>query len=310
MTDRAMSDSQARDVFERACPDVRVSRVRPVAPGHSGDHWLVDTDSGLLLLKVPRRTTDPDHFRNLVAASRRAAQAGVPVPQFRAFVPFDELAGAPVLVQEYVPGRMASEVWSDLDAADRGRVGGELGELVARMHGTKADALTDVAGADPYPTVADYAEELLGAALEETTDVSLDVPGGWESVAGAVRHSVGLIGAVQPTLVHLDLYLDNVLLAEESARVVAVIDFEHARFSDQYEEFGKITDLLFDWHPQTREPFLRAYTAVHPLEEGARRRIDAHVGLYNVRMCGYFRRWQPSLVPDYQKRIAAWMRGR
>jgi aminoglycoside phosphotransferase (APT) family kinase protein len=305
-----MSDSQARDVFARACPDVRVLRVRPVEAGHSGDHWLVDTDSGLLLLKVPRRTTDPEHFRNLVAAARRAAEAGVPVPQFRAFVPLDELAGGPVLVQEYVPGRMASEAWPDLDTAGRGRVAGEIGELIARMHGRKADALTNVAGGDPYPTVADYAEKKLRVALEATTDLSLDVPGGWENVASAVRRSFGLIGAVQPTLVHLDLYLDNVLLAEDSARVTAVIDFEHARFSDQYEEFGKIADLLFDWHPQTREPFLRAYTAAHPLDEDARRRIDAHVGLYNVRMCGYFRRWQPNLVPDYQKRIAEWMRDR
>ncbi|WP_163507029.1 phosphotransferase family protein [Fodinicola acaciae] len=310
MNDRVMPDGLARQAVERACPGIEVRCVRPVAAGHSGDHWLVDTDDGRLLLKVPRRITDPGHFRHLVAAANRAVEAGLPVPRFRSFVPFDEIVGGPVLVQEYVPGRMATEAWPHLTPAERHRVSAQIGELVARLHQTKGDALTDVLGDRPYPSIADYAEKILRQALAETTDVSLDVVGGWKSVETVVRSAVERIGVVEPTLVHLDLYLDNILLAEDGAEVAAIIDFEHARFSDQYEEFGKITDLLFDWHPQTREPFLRAYADVHPLDDQAWQRIDAHVGLYNVRMCGYFRRWQPNLVADYQKRIAEWMADR
>ena len=107
-----------------------------------------------------------------------------------------------------------------------------------------------------------------------------------------------------PTLCHHDFYLDNVLLAD--GKPVRLLDFEHARYSDQYAEFGKISELLFDWYPETERPFMAAYERLHPQDDATRRRIRVHCGLYNAQMCGYFAKYQKGLVPVYLDRIKAW----
>lgn len=46
------------------------------------------------------------------------------------------------------------------------------------------------------------------------------------------------------SLVHADLYFDNVLVHEGSA--VCLLDFEHACYADRFADFGKMRELLFE----------------------------------------------------------------
>lgn len=296
---------KVRAAFEEACPGVRVDRMSPMAGGYTSAHWRFDTDEGPLLLKVPVRNSDPEHLRHLLVATRLAAEAGLPVVRFRSFVPHAHELGKPVLVLEFVDGEQASAAWTSLRAADRARISEEMGSLLGRLHAaTGADRLTDALGGREVPSVAEEARNGLDEALGTLADVRID--GGWSRVRERVQKRVEDIGAVRPVLTHRDFYLDNVLVSGGSVRTV--LDFEHARFSDQYSEFGKISELLFDWYPETRGPFLDGYRRWHEIDDGAWARIHAHCGLYNVVMCGYFARWEPELVPEYTTRIEQWLR--
>lgn len=299
---------QIKDAFSRACPGTDVRGLARIEQGYTGQHWVLDTDEGDLLMRIPLRIRDPEHQRHLIAATRRAAEAGLPVTRFRAFVPHDEVLGGPVVVCEYAPGRSASDLFPTMTVAQRESVGAELGELVAKLHQCVGERFGDVMGRDTFCSFTAYARDRLAAALAETTEI--DLGRSWDEVARRVDARLATYEETRPTLVHKDLYLDNVLLREEptgDVRVAAILDFEGARFSDRLEDFGKLDDIVFGWWPETKEPFLRAYGAIHPLDAAEYARIHAQVGLYNVVMAAHFQRWQQAHVPDYVRRINEWL---
>jgi len=47
----------------------------------------------------------------MIYATRLASEVGVPVVRFRAFLPESRATGTPVVVQEFVAGERASDVW-------------------------------------------------------------------------------------------------------------------------------------------------------------------------------------------------------
>lgn len=298
---------QVLAAFARACPGTEVNGLRPMNQGYTGQHWVVDTDEGDLLVRIPMRVRDPEHQRHLLVATRKAAEAGVPVARLRAFVPHDHELGGPMVVQEFGPGKSASDLFPTLSPEQRSSVGGELGELVAAMHRCAGPGFSNLLGRDRFPSLLDYARARLHESVGYAREIRLDRS--WDDVIRRVDQRLTAAGEAQPVLVHRDLYLDNVLLREDQdgrVRVAALLDFEGARWSDQYEEFGKLDETVFEWWPDTKEPFLDAYARVHPLGPEQHQRIHAHVGLYNVVMAAHFQRWQPEIVPDYVHRIAQW----
>lgn len=299
---------QVNAAFARACPGTRVHDLVRIEQGYTGQHWVLDTDEGKLLMRIPLRNRDPEHQRHLIVATRKAAEAGLPVSRFRAYVPYDEDINGPVVVCEFQPGRSASDLLPTMSPDQRAAVGAELGELVAKLHRCVNERFSDVMGRDVFPTFRAYARGRLDMALEYA--VKIDLGHSWGDVIERIERRLAVYEPTEPTLVHKDLYFDNVLLQEEPTgeiRIAAILDFEAARFSDRFEEFGKLDDVVFDWWPDTKEPFLRAYTAVHPLDERDHARLHTQVGLYNVVIAGHFQRWQPEIVPDYVRRINRWV---
>jgi aminoglycoside phosphotransferase (APT) family kinase protein len=298
------SADAVRAAFDGACPGVRVRDVRPLDVGYSSKQWLFDTDEGPLMLKVPVRNPDPHKLRNMIAATRVAAELGIPVSRYRAFLPHHDAVGAPVLVQEFLAGEQATRAWADLEPADRTAVAATLGDWVGLLHTRTGAALTDVLGDGRRESVeADVLAQLDKAAaqLAEVGDIGVDLA----EVRRRIERGAAEFGEVEPTLCHRDVYLDNLLL--NGRRAARLLDFEHARFADRYAEFGKIRELLFDHHPETERPFLDAYEDRHPIDDAGRHRLDVHIGLYNVVMCGYFSKWTPDLVPVYVERIKGWL---
>lgn len=289
-----------RDAFALACPGTRVHDVTPLDLGHASRQWLFDTDEGPLMLKIPVRDGDPDKLRNLIAATRAAAELDIPVSRFRAFLPDAAPVAAPVLVQEFLPGRQASGDWKELPLDTRQDAAATLGRWVGLLHTRRGTGFTDLLGGNRYDSVAEHVAESLAEAVTaiRVAELPVDV----DTAVTRIEQGVAEFGEVVPTLCHHDFYLDNVLLAD--GRPCRLLDFEHARYSDQFAEFGKLSELLFDWHPETREPFLAAYQEFHQLDE---HRVDVHCGLYNLVMCGYFSKWTPKLVPAYLDRIEAWL---
>lgn len=289
---------EIRSGFAEACPGARIDDIAPLRVGRASRQWLIRTDEGLLMLKVPVRNQDPEHFRHLVAATRLAAEIDLPVTRYRAFLPASRELGLPVLVQEYVVGDRASDVWESLPPARRQEVAHTLGRWVGTLHTLRGPVFTDALGRRGYSSQAERAARALDSAEPKLSGVDGMA---WADVRRRIERRFAAFGAVAPTLCHHDFYLDNVVL--RGGRAVRLLDFEHARYSDRFAEFGKIQELLFEWWPETEEPFLAGYAELQTVDE---QRIHAHVGLYNVQMCAYFSRYQPDLVPIYTDRIGAW----
>jgi Ser/Thr protein kinase RdoA (MazF antagonist) len=301
-----LTDELVRAAFAAACPQAMVREVAGLDLGYANRHWLFHTDEGPLLLKIPVRNTDPDHLRNLLAATRVAGELGIPVSKYPAFVPHFEPLGAPVLVQEFVPGTQAAQQWAQLPLPARQDTAATLGRWVGALHTRRGAELTNLIGGRRHESVAAQVDADLTEALTVLHDAGVDAD--LTKVRVRIERGVAEFGPVEPTLCHRDVYLDNVLLTDGAPS--RLLDFEHARFSDQFAEFGKLRELVFDWYPETEAPFMAAYEELHPLDDAARHRIDVHIGLYNVVMCGYFCRWTPGLVPAYLDRISAWLAAR
>lgn len=304
--EREFGAEQATDALRRACPGIEVKDVRPLHQGYSGQHWVFGTDEGDLLLRTAS-PDGPEHLRHLLAATRRAAEAGVPTVRFRSFVPYDDATEGPLLVQEFGPGRSGTDAFPELTTEQRARVGAELGRLVALLHTERGTAYADVLGRDAYPTATDWALSELERCLPIVRDVEIE--GSWDELAHRVRLRLEANEPGAPTLLHRDIYFDNVLVVERpEPTVAAILDFERARYGDQFEEFGKLDDVVFGFWPDTREAFLAAYTEVHPIGQGEQHRIHAYIGLYNiVMMAHFFTGTQRQFVPDYVARVATWL---
>ena len=300
----AEDETTIRQVLERACPEVRVEALRPLDAGYTSDQWIADTDQGTLLVKVPLRNRDPEHFRRLVATTRLAAEHGIPVVRYRRLVEHDPAVDGPVLVQEFQAGDAAGDVWESLDEEGRKTLCRDLGDVVGRVHGIKGPTFGDVLG-DGATTLRESVEEEVGSLLGGTAAF-----GDGAAVRTAITAAVARLdsSASVPALVHGDLWLPNFLV--RAGRITCVLDFEHAVHADRFRDFGKLDEHVFDAFPAGRGVFLEAYATARPVPDDWERRVDvAHV-LHALSMHVYFLRWSPEWAPQYARQVEAWLEGR
>ncbi|WP_306747962.1 phosphotransferase family protein [Saccharothrix yanglingensis] len=292
-------------VLAELCPTTAVSSLQPGPASYSNRLWLAETDEGRLLVRVPGRTDDPEYVRATLTATRLAGEAGVPTVRYRAFAPTTRL-GLPVVVQEFRPGENAATALRR-NGADLRHLAGRLGEWVGLLHGVRRDtfgAVTDSGGGHSWSEAAAEDVRRVLAAVDEDL-----LPAGRGAVESAFHRAIGELGPTGPaSLVHGDLYLDNVLV--DRGTPSALLDFEHARFRDRFADFGKLTELLFEWWPGSEEPFLESYREHFPADPSDEPRLRLGTGLYALSQLGYFARWQADLVPVYRARLENWVRGR
>lgn len=302
---RTPQEVTARDVADTLadiCPDLTVSSVSSGPSSYSNRLWRADTSDGAVLVRVPGRNTDVEHARATLTATELASRAGIPTVHNRTFAPTTRL-GLPVIVQELLPGENATTAVR-AGRADIGEVGATLGDWIGRLHRVRRDTYGGVrvdAGAHNW---ADAAAEQVQAALSAVSEDSL--PAGRNTIGMIFDRVIAELGPTRPaSLTHGDLYLDNVLV--EGGKPVALLDFEGARFSDRFADFGKLSELLFEWWPDSKDPFLKRYYEYFPAEPSDVIRLQLGIGLYALNQLTYFARWQPDLVPEYRTRLERWL---
>ncbi|MBP5855489.1 phosphotransferase family protein [Marivibrio halodurans] len=172
------------------------------------------------------------------AVMRRAARVGVPVPEVlktgQARAPGSVAMDRPYLIMRRVVGRAVASELVGLGTADGVRVGRRAGEVLGRLHGIAPDAGV-VDGLIPPP------EDPAGARLANLSR-ALDATGAVEPglewvLAWLTRNRPA---PVPPRLVHGDFRSGNLMIDGGSgkARLVAVLDWEFARWSDPHEDLG------------------------------------------------------------------------
>lgn len=299
----AITEAQARDAVAEACPTTRIASIDSATLGYSSRQWLAKTDEGDLLVKFPARDPDPERIRAMIYATRVASEAGVPVVRFRAFLPASLATGSPVVVQEFVVGERASDVWPSLDEAQRCQLAGEFGAVVGRVHQQAQGWFGDVLGATGQPSSSEFMAAQVHALLAQVpTDVT---PAGRVRLADIFDRCIGRLDpAIPPSLVHGDLWWENVLL--DGGSLQRLLDFEHARFADRFLDFGKLDELVFDGWPKGRASFVERYEDLLAAPDDAALRIHLGHGYSDLLMYVYFARWTPKWVPAYSQRLDSW----
>ncbi|WP_433220156.1 phosphotransferase family protein [Dactylosporangium sp. CS-047395] len=294
-----------RSALLEACPGLVVADIRPLEAGYTSRQWVADTDEGPLLAKTPVRNPDPSHMRRLIAATRRAADGGVPVVRFRALVPHSAFVGGPLLVQEFQDGTPADAAWESMSPAARLGFAAELGTVVGRIHACTGPWFGDIlAGGEAFTTVHDFLRARVDAQLAKAPGV---LAADLLDRAGPALHAAisSVPSDAVPSLVHGDLWRPNFLLRD--GRIGCVLDFEHGRWGDRFLDFGKLDEHIFAAYPEGRDPFLRAYDAVLPLPGDWEARVRLGTAIHNLATAVYFARWNPEYVPEYVDGLTAWL---
>jgi aminoglycoside phosphotransferase (APT) family kinase protein len=293
-----------RLILQRACPGARVESVVPLHAGYTSKQWIAETDEGRLLVKVPQRNRDPEHLRRLMTSARVAAEHGIPVVRFRQLVPHEPAVDGPVLIQEFLEGDAASDVWDALNGDERLVLCRDLGDIVGRIHRIAGTEFGDVLGGGRAATLGESVEAELDTLLEQADPG--EIPDR-DAIRAAVTVGLSRLdrAASVPALTHGDLWLPNFLVRDR--RISCALDFEHARYADRFRDFGKLDEHIFDAFPAGRAVFLESYAAACPLPRDWEQRVDlAHV-LHALTMHAYFLRWQPQWAPQYAQQAQEWL---
>lgn len=299
-----METDTIRDVLSLACVGIRIGEIHRLDAGRTSRQWVADTDEGPLLVKVPVRETDPEHQRHLVAATRLAAEAGVPTVRFRSVVAEAEGLGSPVLVQEFLAGDAADQVWDEMTVGERESLAVQLGTLLGDLHSAPRPWFGDVLGREYRADVRTWLTDAVHTRLRNAPEDI--VPAGRERLAVAFEAAIERIPVDEPAaLTHGDLWLPNLVVGH--GRISGVLDFEHAAFGERFQDFGKLEEHLTGPHPEIRSALLMAYDARCPLPADWESRIELSRALNALSMCVYFSRWQPELAPEYASELAAWL---
>jgi aminoglycoside phosphotransferase (APT) family kinase protein len=295
-----------RSALIEACPGIRVTGVRRLDAGYTSRQWVADTDEGRLLVKTPVREQHPEHLRRLIATTRRAADSGVPVVRFRAFVPTSSVLDAPLLVQEFQDGVPADEAWESMDTARRLRFAEDLGRLVGRLHAGSGPWFGDVLGTEKHPDIRTFLHALVESRLADAPEDITSV--GRDGLAARLHRAVDAVPPdTAPSLTHGDLWRQNMVIRQD--RIACLLDFEHGGYSDRFLDFGKLDEHIFTGFPAGRAVFLGAYNELCALPEDWEARVRLGHAVHSLSMCVYFLRWTPQWAPQYLSELEEWLPG-
>jgi aminoglycoside phosphotransferase (APT) family kinase protein len=249
--DRQSTYSGTKDVAERLRFDVGrlESYLRERAPGFAGPivlkqfkggqsnpTYLVETPSRSYVLrrKPPGKLLPSAHavdreYRVIAALHPQ----GFPVAEPILYCADESIAGTAFFLMSYVEGRVFWEPqMPSSNPAERARVYDAMNATLARLHGFEPAAigLADYGRGENYVArqVERWSKQYRASETEKIEDME-------RLIAWLPAH----LPPPQPTrLVHGDYRLDNMILAADEPRIVAVLDWELSTLGDPLADFS------------------------------------------------------------------------
>ena len=209
-----------------------------ISGGRSNLTYLLRTPGGQWVLRRPPLghilPTAHDMGREYRMISA-LADTEVPVPRPFAFCQDPDVIGAPFYIMEYCRGIVIRDRWPpDYGSeADRGRTSQALVTTLAKLHAVDWQAV----GLADFARPGGYVErQLRRLQAQWESSKTQEVPLLEEVWA---RLSASLPPSPPSTIVHGDLHLHNIMLAEDDpGRIVAVLDWELATIGDPLADLG------------------------------------------------------------------------
>jgi aminoglycoside phosphotransferase (APT) family kinase protein len=205
-------------------------------------------DGTILVLKVSPSSDMPllTYERGIMATEamfyQAAAIAGVRVPRVLHTDFTHRIVDSDLLVMSYCSGRSWYSQRDDIGPADRARLRGELGGMVATLH-----AITGPGFGYPAQSVAPlsagWREAFTGmvdTVLADAASFGATLPRAAEEIADVMAAYAPVLEEVTtPVLVHFDLWDGNILvdLAAPTPAIGGLIDGERAMWADPLADF-------------------------------------------------------------------------
>ena len=294
---------------EAGISPAQIADVAPLGGGTFNDVSRVTLSDGRrLILKVPPPPEVPllTYERGILRTEALFYDLAAPHPQIPAVIHagFGHRDGVgDFLLMTELPGEPWPAVADRITDHQRQRLRGELGGIVAGLHGMTGRGF----GYPAQPLAASWRAAFGGMldtilAEAEQYQVTLPRPAG-EIRQLAARHESALDEVTTPVLVHFDLWDGNILVDLDGGtpRVGGLIDAERAFWGDPLAEFVSLA-LLGDIRRD--ETFLAGYR-----EAGGPARLDASspVRLALYRSYLYLIMLVEAVPREYDGRVYAWL---
>lgn len=238
------------------------SQWEPLPGGWSGESFLAGVGGERTVVRIcPPRAPRGGAGVQVEAALVRLVRGLVPVPEvLEVRPPVDRAPG--LLVTRFVPGVRGDDVVRGADAPVLRRVGEQLGRVAGTLagiatlepgHFVDGELRTRRPGAEEEDLVAVVESRLPSLRGMDEMGVRR-----LRRVARSAQEVLDEVG--RTTVVHGDLHPRNVVLAEETLELRAVVDWEHAHSGSPHADLGSL--LRFDRAPEWEEAVLEGWAAV------------------------------------------------
>jgi aminoglycoside phosphotransferase (APT) family kinase protein len=210
--------------------------------GHSNETFFVSRGAARWVLRRPPRGAFLPTAHDVVREHRvLSALAGTPVRAPRPVLVCEDASviGAPFALMEAVDGfvirdRLPAPFAGSDHARGRRTIGEDLVDALAEVHGVDWRAI----GLEGFGKPGGYLERQLrrwGGQLERTEPLTRVLPDLHRAGDWLGRH---LPAESRLSLVHGDYKLDNVVVASDPPRVVAILDWEMSTLGDPLADLG------------------------------------------------------------------------
>ena len=303
--DHPIADADLQAVLGAAFP-AGTRAVTRLGKSFGYPSFRVTTADGEFLLKIAPSAAEIARFGTTQDMTAQARAGGVNTP---AVITVGAVREHPYLVQQFAPGLDAEDAWPSLSAAARATFWRDFGRAVAAMHSLTGLAFTE--GRVPAGREADWGAHIevrVTRLHKENVRAAVLTRPEIDRASEKIRTWAHETAAhVMPALVHRDLCLRNVLVSE--GKLTALLDFEHARFSDRVFDFVALSANVFSVHPEGEALFLDGYREQYPFPpEAFKKRLAVADGLEYFGGLAYWSRTSDrENLAKYLDRVRSWL---
>jgi fructosamine-3-kinase len=240
--------------------------VSSIGAGHYNDSYYVDLDEGRFVLRVappdvtPRLFYEIDMMKSEVNLHRLIREhTDIPVPQIIYHDFSREVIDRDYLIMEYLEGN--SGLFDER----------ELGGYVRQMHAVKSDECGYPERAAPaaknWPDIFHTYVRLI---LDDCLSCGVIDDNERQHFMSTYEKRLDVIADVSPSLLHLDLWTQNILTV--NGRITAILDFDRGLYGDPELEFA-----VLDTYAYSTPEFFDGYGEPRPVDSRAQIRQKLYI---------------------------------
>ena len=253
--------------------------LRPLSGGQSNPTYLLEDATGRRVLRkqppgelLPSAHAVDREYRVMSAL----ADSAVPVPRMLHYCADRAIVGTPFYLMSYAQGRVFMDPGlPGMAAAERAALYAEAGRVLAALHAVDPAE----AGLSDYGRSGDYFARQVGRWTRQYRDTQTEPIAAMDALIDWLpRH---IPPEMPARVVHGDYRLDNMILAEDAPRVIAVLDWELSTLGDPLADFAYH---LMAWHmPHSDSAAGTATLRGHDLAALGIPAMDDYVEMYRAR---------------------------